>query len=102
MTSVVRGLEVTDPQEGALTDLATDPITESAPEPGRPEPAIDGELLAEAQRQISAPSLNAAINEALRRLVDEERAKRRAALARLQEMHDQGLFDYSQLDAADE
>jgi Arc/MetJ family transcription regulator len=86
-------LEVTDPQEGALTDLATSPITEEE---------IDAELLAEAQRQISAPSLNAAINEALRRLVEEERGKRRAAMERLQRMHDEGLFDYSHLDAAEE
>ncbi|MEU8608973.1 type II toxin-antitoxin system VapB family antitoxin [Actinoplanes sp. NPDC048791] len=84
---------MTDPQEGALTDLATSPITEEE---------IDAELLAEAQRQISAPSLNAAINEALRRLVEEERGKRRAAMERLQRMHDEGLFDYSQLDAAEE
>ncbi|MEU8236577.1 type II toxin-antitoxin system VapB family antitoxin [Actinoplanes sp. NPDC048967] len=84
---------MTDPQEGALTDLATSPITEEE---------IDAELLAEAQRQISAPSLNAAINEALRRLVLEERGKRRAAMERLQRMHDEGLFDYSQLDAAEE
>jgi Arc/MetJ family transcription regulator len=76
-----------------MTDLATSPIT---------EPDIDGELLAEAQRQISAPSLNAAINEALRRLVEEERAKRRAAMERLHQMHEEGLFDYSFVDGVDE
>ena len=85
---------MTDPQEAALTDLATGPTTATAA-----EPEIDGALLAEAQRQISAPSLNAAINEALRRLVEEERAKRRAALAKLQEMYDEGVFDFSQFDA---
>jgi len=78
-----------------MTDLATRPETET-------EEEIDGELLAEAQRQISAPSLNAAINEALRRLVDQEREKRRAALERLQRMHDEGLFDYNRLEAVDE
>ena len=82
-----------DPQEAAMTDLATSPVTETE---------IDSELLAEAQRQISAPSLNAAINEALRRMVEEERGKRRAALERLQRMHDEGLFDYSRLDVAEE
>ncbi len=84
---------MTDPQEGALTDLATSPIT---------EPEIDSDLLAEAQRHLSAQFANAAINEALHRLVEEERGKRRAALERLQRMHDEGLFDYSQLDAAEE
>jgi Arc/MetJ family transcription regulator len=86
-------LEVTDPQEGALTDLATSPITEEE---------IDAELLFEAQRHLSAPSRNATINEALHRLVEEERGKRRAALERLQRMHDEGLFDYSRLDAVEE
>jgi Arc/MetJ family transcription regulator len=76
-----------------MTDLATDPTTEVP---------IDAELLAEAQRHFADASPNATINEALRRLVEDERAKRRAALARLQEMHDEGLFDYSHLDAADE
>ena len=91
---------MTDPQESALTDLATSPTTAPAAELGIPaEPEIDGALLAEAQRQISAPSLNAAINEALRRLVEQERAKRRAALAKLQEMYDEGVFDFSQFDA---
>ena len=62
---------------------------------------IDEELLSEAQRQISA-SPNAAINEALRRLVMEERAKRRAALERSQQMVDEGLLDFSQLEAAEQ
>ncbi|MGX6601135.1 type II toxin-antitoxin system VapB family antitoxin [Micromonosporaceae bacterium Da 78-11] len=76
-----------------MTDLATSPIT---------EPEIDEDLLAEAQRQLTAPTANAAINEALRRLVEQERAKRLAALAKLHEMHDEGRFDYSQLDAVEE
>ena len=66
------------------------------------EPEVDEDLLVEAQRQIAASSRNAAINEALRRLVEDERAKRRAARERLQQMDDQGLLDYSQLDAAEE
>ena len=80
-------------REEALTDLATKPDT---------EPEVDQDLLDEAQRQICASSPNAAINEALRRLVEEERAKRRRALARLRQLHDEGAFDYSRLDEADE
>jgi Arc/MetJ family transcription regulator len=76
-----------------MTDLATSPSTDVE---------IDGDLLEEAQRQISAPSSNAAINEALRRLVEEEREKRRAARAELERMYDEGAFDFSQLDAAEE
>ena len=62
---------------------------------------IDEELLSEAQRQISA-SPSAAINEALRRLVMEERAKRRAALEKARKMADDGLLDFSQLEAAEQ
>jgi Arc/MetJ-type ribon-helix-helix transcriptional regulator len=91
---MVEGLVVmTDPREAQMTDLATDPII---------EPAVDADLLAEARRQIQATSANEAINEGLRLLVERERAKRRAARARLEQMHDEGVFDYSQLDAADE
>jgi macrodomain Ter protein organizer (MatP/YcbG family) len=53
---------------------------------------IDLELLVEARRQISASSINATINEALRRLVEEERNKRRAAREQLQQMRDEGKF----------
>ena len=76
-----------------MTDLATSPIT---------EPEIDGELLAEAQRHLSVRFSNTVINEALRRLVEEERAKRRAARARLHQMYEDGEFDFSQLDAVEE
>lgn len=51
---------------------------------------IDAELLAEAQRQISAPSPDAAVEEALQRLVETERAKRQAALDALRKMVDSG------------
>jgi Arc/MetJ family transcription regulator len=67
-----------------MTDLATDPTT---------EPAVDADLLAEAQRQIRATYANEAINEGLRLIVERERAKRQAARARLEQMHDEGLFD---------
>jgi Arc/MetJ family transcription regulator len=76
-----------------MTDLATSPIT---------EPDIDGELLDEAQRHLSARLPNAVINEALRRLVEEERQKRRSARARLDQMYENGEFDFTQLDAAEE
>jgi hypothetical protein len=84
-------VNIDDPQEAAMTDLATAPSI---------QPEIDLELLIEARRQISATSINATINEALRRLVEEERNKRRAAREKLQQMHDEGLFDYSRLEAS--
>jgi Arc/MetJ family transcription regulator len=84
---------VDESREDALTDLATKPAT---------DPEVDQDLLDEAQRQISAASPNAAINEALRRLVEQERAKRRRALEGLRQLHDEGAFDYGRLDEADE
>jgi Bacterial antitoxin of type II TA system, VapB len=78
--------------EAAMTDVVTKPDSEE----------IDEGLLAEAQWQIAGASPNAVINEGLRRLVEEERAKRRAARKRLQRLHDEGFLDYSQLDAAEE
>ncbi|NMO51424.1 type II toxin-antitoxin system VapB family antitoxin [Actinoplanes sp. TBRC 11911] len=66
------------------------------------EVEIDAELLAEAQRQISAPSINATINEALRRLVETERGKRRDALAELREMVQAGEINFRHLDGLHE
>lgn len=63
---------------------------------------IDAGLLEEAQRQLGLSSPTEAVNVALRRLVDQERARRRQALERLRAMSDAGLFDYSALDAAEE
>ena len=65
------------------------------------EAEVDQELLEEAQRQISAPSPNAAINEALRRLVETERATRRAALAAARQMVANGDFDFSAVERMD-
>ncbi|WP_412745871.1 type II toxin-antitoxin system VapB family antitoxin [Krasilnikovia sp. MM14-A1004] len=76
-----------------MTDLAARPVA---------EPGLDEELLAEAQRQIAGNSRNATLNEALQRMVDEEREKRRAARERLQHLVDEGALDFSKLDAADE
>lgn len=76
-------------------------MTKTAVKPDA-EPEIDEELLAEAQRQLGLTSRNQALNAALRRLVEEERARRRQALERVQRMSDEGLFDYSALDEADQ
>jgi Arc/MetJ family transcription regulator len=88
---------VTDPQEDPVTDLATPSRSQI-----RIELGVDAELLLEAQRQIGAASPDAAVGEALRRLVDQEREKRRAALEKLHRMNDEGRFDYHELDAAEE
>jgi Arc/MetJ family transcription regulator len=86
-------VELTHPRETPMTDVATNPTT---------EPDIDPNLLAEAQRQIQVGWPNEAINEALRRLVEQERDKRRTARARLERMSDEGMFDFGRLDAAEE
>lgn len=66
------------------------------------EPAIDEELLEEAQRHLGASSRNEAINAALREYVDQQRARRRRALENLQRMADEGVFDDSRLSEVDE
>jgi Arc/MetJ family transcription regulator len=66
------------------------------------EPEIDDELLEEAQRQLGDVSRNAAINEGLKVLVEQRRARRRRALERLQRMSAEGVFDYSRLEDNDE
>ena len=63
---------------------------------------IDRELLDEAKRQISAGSLNATINEALRRLVETERSKRRAAREALERMVETGELTFKPLESVDE
>lgn len=65
------------------------------------EPEIDEELLIEAQRQLGLVSRNEAINAGLRRVVEQERARRRRALEELQRMSDEGVFDYAALDELD-
>ncbi|XVU23276.1 hypothetical protein ACQPZJ_39410 [Actinoplanes sp. CA-054009] len=90
---------MTDPQEEPMTDLAVKPGDQSQVEI-RVELTVNAELLLEAQRQISAESLDAAVNEALRRLVDEEREKRAAAGARLKQMYDDGDLDFDPDDEA--
>ncbi|WP_430780158.1 type II toxin-antitoxin system VapB family antitoxin [Actinoplanes sp. G11-F43] len=89
-----------DLPEVQMTAMAVRPDTDV--ETAETPPPIDPELLEEAQRQIQAASPNEAINEALRRLVLEERNKRRAAMEYLWKMHDEGRFDYSHFEAARE
>ena len=84
---------MTDPQEATMTDLATNPVT---------HPEVDRELLVEAQRHLQETSPNAAINEALRRLVETERARRRAAGAALHRMVEKGELDFRSLGSIDE
>jgi len=80
-----------EPPEAAMTDVITKPDSVE----------INEELLIEAQRQLEVSSPNAAINEALRRVVEEERARRRRALERTQQMADEGFLDFSKLDDID-
>ena len=69
----------------------------------RPEAeAVDEKLLAEARRQLPTLSSSDLLNDGLRRIVEDEREKRRSARERLHKMHDDGLLDYSALEAAEE
>jgi hypothetical protein len=77
-----------------MIDVTTRPESEAE--------SLDDELLSEGKRQLPELSTSALLNEALRRLVEEERERRRQARERLRRMHGEGLFDYSALDAADE
>lgn len=66
------------------------------------EPGIDEDLLIEAQRQLGASSPNAAINEALRNLVEHEREKRRHAREQIRKMVEDGELDFRPLESVDE
>jgi Arc/MetJ family transcription regulator len=92
---------MSEPQEASVTDLVTQPHTDPRSEI-RAELTIDAELLSEAQRQIGAASPDDAVNEALQRLVGEERGKRDAARARLQQMYDDGELDFRPLEELDQ
>jgi Arc/MetJ family transcription regulator len=76
--------------EMPMTDLAPGPRVNVAGD----DKEIDEELLTEAQRHIRAHSPNVALNEALRRLVEQERSKRRDALAHLRRMVTEGAFNF--------
>jgi hypothetical protein len=73
-----------DQPEVAMTDIAIKPDADAT--------ELDADLLAEAQRQLSA-SPNATINEALQRLVDQERDRRGSAYDNLQQMAGEGGLD---------
>ncbi|SNY55915.1 Uma2 family endonuclease [Paractinoplanes atraurantiacus] len=87
------------------TNEGEDPVTELAIRPpvevAEDGVALDQDLLEEAQRQIQATSPTAAMNEALRRLVETERAKRRAAGERLRQMVAEGAFNFPDDDEVD-
>jgi hypothetical protein len=86
-----------DPPEVPMTDVATKPDSGQLE-----EEQLDADLLEEARRQLAAASPNAVLNEALRRLVAQERQMRRAARAAAQRMADDGLLDFSKLDTAEQ
>jgi hypothetical protein len=73
-----------DQPEVAVTDVAIKPDAETT--------ELDTDLLAEAQRQLSA-SPNATINQALQRAVDSERDRRGNAYDNLQRMAAEGGLD---------
>jgi len=65
------------------------------------EPGIDEELLAEAQRHLGGASEVEAINAALLEYVEQWRARRLQGLERLQQMADEGAFNFDAVEAAD-
>jgi Arc/MetJ family transcription regulator len=82
-----------DPAEGTMTDTAVKSVSESD---------VDEDLLAEAQRQIAAPSRSATINAALRLLVEQERTKRGEALEEARRMVRDGEVEFLPLDSVDQ
>ncbi|GAA1520510.1 hypothetical protein GCM10009827_040210 [Dactylosporangium maewongense] len=82
-----------------MTETVIKAATEAAAEE---DVAIDEELLEEAQRHLGTSSRNEAINAALREFVDQQRARRRAALQDLRRLSDEGAFKYDALDEVDE
>jgi Arc/MetJ family transcription regulator len=65
------------------------------------EPELDEDLLAEAQRGLGTTSQNETLNAVLWEYVVAKRERRLAALNRLRQMSDEGLFNYGALDEAD-
>ena len=63
---------------------------------------IDEELLAEATTALGTSTKKDTVNSALRFAVDESRARRERALAVLQEIADDGGFDFARLDELDQ
>ena len=75
-----------------MADKSEEPMTDVADRTDVDE-EIDQEILEEARRQVGVSSSNAAINIALRRLVEERRERRRRAYIEIQQMVADGLLD---------
>jgi Arc/MetJ family transcription regulator len=65
------------------------------------EPEVDEELLAEAMRQLGLSSRNETLNAGLRRVIEQERTRRRRARENLRRMSEEGVFDYDALAEVD-
>ncbi len=63
---------------------------------------LDEALLAEATITIGTSTKKDTVTEALRRAVEDGRARRRRALAELQRLNDEGAFDWDRLAELDE
>ena len=63
---------------------------------------IDEDLLAEARIAFGTTTKKDTVAEALRRGVEESRARRRRALAELRQMTEDGVFDFDRLAELDE
>lgn len=62
---------------------------------------IDDDLLAEAAIAFGTSTKKDTVAQALQHAVDEARAKRAEALRQLQQMADEGVFDFDKLDELD-
>lgn len=63
---------------------------------------VDEDLLAEATTALGTATKKETVNSALRFAVEETRARRERALAALQQIADEGGFDFDQLDELDQ
>jgi Arc/MetJ family transcription regulator len=62
---------------------------------------VDEELLAEATTALGTATKKDTVNEALRKVVGESRARRAKALQNLQQIADEGGFNFELLDELD-
>ncbi len=63
---------------------------------------VDEELLAEATTALGTVSKKDTVNEALRKVVNDSRARRAQALQNLQRIADEGGFNFDRLDELDQ
>ena len=63
---------------------------------------VDEDLLAEATTALGTSTKKDTVNSALRFAVEETRARRERALATLQQIADEGGFDFDRLDELDQ